>query len=91
MVGRASVFVIDPATYQTHPGFSITHSLKGLRIECNDCMAAKLANHAPRNATLHYLPDKNPRAVNKCLPCLCLRALLIPKKKLMMKRPSLRA
>jgi len=40
VVRGSQFFVIDPATDQTHPSFCITHSLRGLRIECNDCIDA---------------------------------------------------
>ena len=42
--------VVDPAADQTHPGFRFSHSLKGLRIECNDCIDA-LRHHRAQAAT----------------------------------------
>jgi hydroxymethylpyrimidine/phosphomethylpyrimidine kinase len=44
MIGRAGGLVINPPANQTHPRFVISHSLKGLRIECNHCIDALAAN-----------------------------------------------
>src|SRR5687768_13887172 len=39
MVGGAGSLVINPPANQTHPRLVFfSHSLKGLRIECNDCI-----------------------------------------------------
>ncbi len=57
MVRRTGVLVINPAANETYPGFGIKHSLRGLRIECNDCIDASLANHALRNGLLHFSPE----------------------------------
>ncbi len=48
MIGGSLRFVIDPPANQTHPGFSLSHSLKGLRIECNDCIEALRRTSAER-------------------------------------------
>ncbi len=40
MIGGSGRLVVNPPANQTHPCFGIGHSLKGLRIECNDCIEA---------------------------------------------------
>ena len=38
VLGGTCGFVIYPAANQAHPGFRVCHSLRGLHIECNDCI-----------------------------------------------------
>ncbi len=52
MIRGSRRLVINPATNQAHPSFGIAHSLKGLRIECKDCIEAAQAKS--------LLPAQNP-------------------------------
>jgi hypothetical protein len=47
MLGGTHCLVVNPTANKAHPGTSIVHSLKGLRIECNDCIEALLAISGP--------------------------------------------
>ena len=43
MIWGSSCLVIYPTANQAHPCFSIVHSLRGLGIECKDCIQAASA------------------------------------------------
>jgi hypothetical protein len=61
MIRGSRRLVINPTANQAHPRFSIVHSLKGLRIECKDCIEAALANSPFQAPTLPIRLKTNPK------------------------------
>ena len=61
MIGGSRLLVVNPATNQTHPSFSIKHSLKGLRIECNDCIDGRLAERVHDCTVLPNFSSAKPK------------------------------
>jgi hypothetical protein len=50
--------IIDPATYQAHPGYTVGHSGQGLPIECYDIHGGSVRFCADP-LSIYILPEEN--------------------------------